>query len=233
MFNSDEMEIVRRQTITRLAQHMARGELSMPRSKFDYIDILKIEFDQRPPNMFNKKVLTAHCAFKTSAEIYHVLSESMSETEVNGHDYFSDAAAALIQRVASKSEALIEQAISDAHIRLRQNFRVPPLFVLEVRKESVKSLYDFLVNTNLHEGAVAGIRSLTEMNPQDTSYLLVSDHRVSVLDWTKFQREKTHAFDLTPILNFVSCFRRENIPVANAILDYHKHSELVKRYTNE
>lgn len=230
---SDEMQIVRDQTVDRIAELMYMGELPMPRNTAEYSKLISVEIKHISAAMFENG--THFVAMIPSGQnMYAVNSHVMSKTETESFDSYAECLAEGVRKAVEEAEEIIDLAIAEAHTKFRDRLCVPPLFLLITKKKTVKSLYKWLTdNTTITEGIIAGIISVTESMPDDTDemcFLRVTEDRVIPLTNTSFTCSRGVVFDFTPILNFASSFLRENIPAQDSVIRYHKHKQLVERY---
>ncbi|AXG67439.1 hypothetical protein JA33_065 [Dickeya phage vB_DsoM_JA33] len=227
---SDEMEVEHKNNVTRLAKEMANGRMMMPRSKIDYKDLIKVELDSSK-NIITEHLLTARASIPLGNGLMYVSSHNCSAKMLEGFCTYGEGVAHVIEEAVDSAEVLINNAIGEAREILRSTLYVPPLFLLATDKKSVKSLYSWLTeNTEIDEGIVAGIISITEMNPNGTSYLRISNGKVESMDSTEFALSLSTHFNFTAILNFVSSYDTKNIPCMDEVIKYHKHVSIAKRY---
>lgn len=231
---SGEMEIVRNNTIMSIAEAMYSGETPMPRDVFDYRHLISVEVAPIAENVMSPEGIMFKAMVPTGRGMYALNSNIVSRVESQALDSYSEVLQHGIRRVTDETEELIDLAISEAHTLFRERLRVPPLFLLSVRKETVKSLYKWMTdNTVIHEGTIAGIIALTETCNEETCFLNISDTKVTVLSNTQFTHAMGNTYNFTPILTFASSFLRENIPTLEQVRQYHKHMSLVTRYAQK
>ncbi|AXG66794.1 hypothetical protein HOU08_gp068 [Dickeya phage vB_DsoM_JA29] len=228
---SGEMEVEYKNRVTRLAQAMARGELPMPRSIIDYKNFVHVEVDYQSKNIITENMVSARATIPLGNGLMCICPHNENLKSIEGFISYSDAIGRVVEKAVASAETLIKSAINEAREILRSSLYVPPLFLLSTDKKSVKNLYSWLTeNTQIDEGTIAGIISVTEMNPLDVSYLRVSEGKVEPMDSTEFALSLSSHFNFTSILNFVSSHKTKDIPCMDEVIQYHKHVSIAKRY---
>lgn len=228
---SDEMSIVRDNTVDRIAELMYSGDICMPRSSAEYGELIRVEIKNVKSEIVDG--IQFHAMIPSGKDMFSVYSHVMTKTEADAIRSYAECLSIGVAKATEDAEEIIDQAIAEAHTKFRDRLVVPPLFLLITKKKTVKSLYKWLVdNTNITEGVIAGIISITEMTPDEDEmcFLRVTEDRVIPLSNTEFTTSRGPVYDFTPILNFASSFLRENIPNQYSVVRYQSHKRLLERY---
>lgn len=231
--NSNEMDIVRKQTISSVARAMYSGEIPMPKTNAEYKELIQIVIDpnKNSGNMFSGCV-SAQVLFPAGNNMLHTISHTLSPTEVEKCASYGEAVCLAIKEVTRQAESILDFASAEAHQMFRENLFVFPLFVLAVRKTEIAKTCDWLRdNTKMHEAILATIYGTAEYSTDPhAAFYRVSHASAEALSNTNYTAMLAHAYNFTPIIRFCLSFKRSDIPTQEQVLAYHKHKALCERF---
>lgn len=237
---SDQIDIMRKNTVHNLAHQMYLGKVGMPRNNAEFGMMIETKVGTKevafPFSAFGtRKIVEAQALVKVNdAGMCYTDNHSITETEL--HTSYHTLIADAVQKVTKSVEDIITDAISEAHGMFRDKFVLPELFILTANVEHGKRMFNFLADhTDLDAGLIGAIRALPEMVPSGEVVLKIcqTNKRVDVL--AAGSREKglldlSKYYNITSILKFVSSFKNSNNPTQDEVLAYHKISKLNKEF---
>jgi len=236
---SDQIDIMRKNTVHNLAHQMYLGKICMPRNNVEFGMMIETKVATKevalPFSAFGtRKIVEAQALVKVNdTGMCYIDTHSMTETEV--HTSYHTLIADAVQKVTKSVEDIITDAITYAHDMFRNKFVLPELFILTAEVEDGKRMFNFLADhTDLDAGVIGAIRALPEMVPNGKVVLKIcqTSKRVDVMAHGKEigLLDLSNFYNITPILKFVSSFKNSNNPTQDQVLAYHKISRLNKEY---